>query len=200
MYHSVYETFEIVERFYDPSFRRLQAVAQVRGGLIFSLANSVLLPLDVNEYADSLKQYAQSISQLAQRNPEEMQKYQVSFDSLFSAVENFTVAARELHQRIQTLNRADPLQVRIVNDQLMYLERAFIDPLGLPGRPFYRHVIFAPSSHNKYAGESFPGIYDALFNIEKAVDKQKSWDEVKRQISIAAFTVHAAAMTLTSPQ
>lgn len=200
VYHSVYETFEIVERFYDPSFRRLQAVAQVRGGLIFSLANSVLLPLDVNEYADSLKQYAQSISQLAQRNPEEMQNYQVSFDSLFSAVENFTVAARELHQRIQTLNRADPLQVRIVNDQLMYLERAFIDPLGLPGRPFYRHVIFAPSSHNKYAGESFPGIYDALFNIEKAVDKQKSWDEVKRQISIAAFTVHAAAMTLTSPQ
>lgn len=79
VYHSVYETFEIVERFYDPSFRRLQAVAQVRGGLIFSLANSVLLPLDVNEYADSLKQYAQSISQLAQRNPEEMQKYQVSF-------------------------------------------------------------------------------------------------------------------------
>lgn len=31
-----------------------------------------------------------------------------------------------------------PLQVRTINDQLMYLERAFIDPLGLPGRPFYR--------------------------------------------------------------
>lgn len=27
-----------------------------------------------------------------------------------------------------------------MNDQLMYLERAFIDPLGLPGRPFYRLV------------------------------------------------------------
>lgn len=36
-----------------------------------------------------------------------------------------------------------PLQVRIMNDQLMYLERAFIDPLGLPDRPFYRLV-----SHN----------------------------------------------------
>lgn len=59
-----------------------------------------------------------------------------------------------------------------------------------------RHIIFAPSSHNKYAGESFPGIYDALFDIENAVDPQKSWDEVKRQISIAAFTVNAAAETL----
>lgn len=199
VYHSVYETFEIVEKFYDPSFKRLQAVAQVRGALIFLLADSQLLPLDVNEYAESLRKYAQSIAQLAQKNLRAMERYKVSFDSLFSAVENFTVAARDFHERLQTLNKADPLQLRIMNDQLMYLERAFIDPLGLPGRPFYRHVIFAPSSHNKYAGESFPGIYDALFDIENSADPAKAWEEVKRQISIAAFTVHAAAMTLTPP-
>uniref|UniRef100_A0A8C9Y668 Glutamate carboxypeptidase 2 n=1 Tax=Sander lucioperca TaxID=283035 RepID=A0A8C9Y668_SANLU len=199
VYHSVYETFEIVERFYDPSFKRLRAVAQVRGGLIFQLADSLLLPLDVNQYADSLRKYAKSIAQLAQRHPEQMKMYEVSFDSLFSAVENFTIAARDFHERLQTLNREDPLQVRVMNDQLMYLERAFIDPLGLPGRPFYRHVIFAPSSHNKYAGESFPGIYDALFDIENSADPEKAWEEVKRQISIAAFTVHSTAMTLTPP-
>ncbi|KAM7413191.1 hypothetical protein PAMA_020525 [Pampus argenteus] len=199
VYHSVYETFEIVERFYDPSFRRLRAVAQVRGGLIFLLADSQLLPLDANQYAVSLRKYVQSITQLAQVHPDEMKMYEVSFDPLFSAVENFTVASREFHKRLENLNTADPLQVRIMNDQLMYLERAFIDPLGLPGRPFYRHVIFAPSSHNKYAGESFPGIYDALFDIENSADPEKAWEEVKRQISIAAFTVHAAAMTLTPP-
>ncbi|XP_031716346.1 N-acetylated-alpha-linked acidic dipeptidase 2 isoform X1 [Anarrhichthys ocellatus] len=199
VYHSVYETFEIVEKFYDPTFKRLRAVAQVRGGLVFQLADSQLLPLDVNQYADSLVKYAQSIAQLAQTHPEEMKMYEVSFDSLFSAAENFSVAARDFHERLQTLNRADPLQVRVMNDQLMYLERAFIDPLGLPGRPFYRHVIFAPSSHNKYAGVSFPGIYDALFDIKNSADPEKAWDEVKHQISIAAFTVHAAAMTLTPP-
>ncbi|XP_006802159.1 N-acetylated-alpha-linked acidic dipeptidase 2 [Neolamprologus brichardi] len=199
VYHSVYETFEIVEKFYDPSFKRLQAVAQVRGALIFLLADSQLLPLDVNEYADSLRKYAQSIAQLAQKNLREMETYKVSFDSLFSAVENFTVAARDFHERLQTLNKADPLQLRIMNDQLMYLERAFIDPLGLPGSSIFRHVIFAPSSHNKYAGESFPGIYDALFDIENSADPAKAWEEVKRQISIAAFTVQAAAMTLTPP-
>ncbi|KAM4742232.1 N-acetylated-alpha-linked acidic dipeptidase 2 isoform 2-T2 [Anableps anableps] len=179
--------------------RRLRAVAQVRGGLIFLLADSQVLPLDATEYADSLRKYAQSIAHLAQTHTEQMETYKVSFESLFSAVENFTAAARDFHERLQTLNREDPLQVRIMNDQLMYLERAFIDPLGLPGRPFYRHVIFAPSSHNKYAGESFPGIYDALFDIENSADPERAWREVKRQISIAAFTVHAAAMTLTPP-
>ncbi|XP_076002195.1 N-acetylated-alpha-linked acidic dipeptidase 2 [Genypterus blacodes] len=199
VYHSVYETYEIVEKFYDPTFRRLRAVAQVRAGLVFLLADSQLLPLDANEYAASLSKYAQNIAQLAQRHPEEMKTYGVSFESLFSAAENFTVAARDFHLRLQTLNRADSLQVRVMNDQLMYLERAFIDPLGLPGRAFYRHVVFAPSSHNKYAGESFPGIYDSLFDIENSLDPEKAWEEVKRQISIAAFTVHAAAMTLTPP-
>ncbi|XP_028320694.1 N-acetylated-alpha-linked acidic dipeptidase 2 [Gouania willdenowi] len=199
VYHSVYETFEIVEKFYDPSFRRLRAVAQVRGGLVFQLAASQLLPLDASQYADSLRKYAQSIAQLAQRNPDQMEMYGVSFDSLFSAVQNFTDAARGFHERLQNINTADSLQIRMMNDQLMYLERAFIDPLGLPGRPFYRHVIFAPSSHNKYAGESFPGIYDALFDIENSADPEKAWEEVKRQISIAAFTVHAAAMTLKPP-
>ncbi|CAL8350797.1 unnamed protein product [Lota lota] len=199
VYHSVYETFEIVEKFYDPTFRRLLAVAQVRGGLIFRLADSQLLPLDANEYAGSLRKYVLSIAQLAEMHPEEMKMYGVTFDALFSALENFTIAARDFHVQLQKLNRADSLQVRILNDQLMYLERAFIDPLGLPGRPFYRHLIFAPSSHNKYAGESFPGIYDSLFDIENSANQQQAWQEVKRQISIAAFTVHAAAMTLTQP-
>ncbi|XP_058490276.1 N-acetylated-alpha-linked acidic dipeptidase 2 isoform X2 [Solea solea] len=180
-------------------YTKNKAVARVRGGLIFLLADSQLLPLSANEYAGSLRKYAQSIAQLAQRHPEELETFEVSFDFLFSAVENFTVAARGFHERLKTLNTADPLEVRVMNDQLMYLERAFIDPLGLPGRPFYRHVIFAPSSHNKYAGESFPGIYDALFDIENSADPERAWMEVKRQISIAAFTVHAAAMTLTPP-
>uniref|UniRef100_A0AAR2JZU9 Glutamate carboxypeptidase 2 n=1 Tax=Pygocentrus nattereri TaxID=42514 RepID=A0AAR2JZU9_PYGNA len=151
VYHSVYETFELVERFYDPSFQRLEAVGRVRAGLVFRLADALIIPLDCKEYARSLTQYANTIHVLA---------------------------------------------VRMLNDQLMYLERAFIDPLGLPGRPFYRHVVFAPSSHNKYAGESFPGIYDALFDIENAADPDRAWDEVKRQISIATVTVNSAANTL----
>ncbi|KAL4647094.1 putative N-acetylated-alpha-linked acidic dipeptidase [Arapaima gigas] len=196
VYHSVYETFELVERFYDPSFRKLLAVAQVRAALVFQLADSPLLPLDCPEYADAIAKYARSIAELANRHAQQMLQYQVSFDALFSAVDNFTAAATAFHERLDTLDLTNDMELRMANDQLMYLERAFVDPLGLPGRPFYRHIIFAPSSHNKYAGESFPGIYDALFDIHNAPDQPRAWDEVKRQISIAAFTVHAAAMTL----
>ncbi|RXM97441.1 Glutamate carboxypeptidase 2 [Acipenser ruthenus] len=166
VYHSVYETFELVEKFYDPTFKQLLAVAQVRGGLIFELADSALLPFDFNEYAEALRTYADSIFSLANKHKPSLHTFEVSFDSLFTAVKNFTEAAQDFHVRKKHLDMS-------------------------------KHIIFAPSSHNKYAGESFPGIYDAMFDIENAKDQSKAWEEVKRQISIAAFTVHAAGMTLT---
>ncbi|NXV76816.1 FOLH1 carboxypeptidase, partial [Atlantisia rogersi] len=196
VYHSVYETYEIVERFYDPTFKNHLTVAQVRGGLVFELANSVVLPFDCRDYASAVRNYAHIIYNLSRNHEEELATYNVSFDALFSAVKNFTEVAASFHERLQQIDINNILAVRSVNDQLMFLERAFIDPLGLPGRPFYRHIIFAPSSHNKYAGESFPGIYDAMFDIKNKADQREAWEEVKRQISIAAFTVQAAALTL----
>uniref|UniRef100_A0A286Y0N5 glutamate carboxypeptidase II n=2 Tax=Cavia porcellus TaxID=10141 RepID=A0A286Y0N5_CAVPO len=196
LYHSVYETYELVEKFYDPTFKYHLTVAQVRGGMVFELANSVVLPFNCQDYAVVLKKYADKIYNISMKYPQEMKTYSVSFDSLFSAINNFTEIASKFNKRLQSLDKSNPILLRIMNDQLMFLERAFIDPLGLPDRPFYRHIIYAPSSHNKYAGESFPGIYDALFDIKSKTDPSKAWAEVKRQISIAAFTVQAAAGTL----
>ncbi|KAM8976157.1 N-acetylated-alpha-linked acidic dipeptidase 2 isoform 2-T2 [Pelodytes ibericus] len=196
LYHTVYETFHLVERFYDPTFKKQLAVAQIRGSLVYEIADSPIIPFNVQDYGEELKKYADNIEKLAKKNEAKMLPYNVAFEPLFSAIQNFTNAANGLHHRLETVDQNDPLAVRILNDQLMFAERAFIDPLGLPGRPFYRHVIFAPSSHNKYAGESFPGIYDALFDIENKENQRQAWEEVKRQISIATFTVQAAAETL----
>ncbi|XP_067424606.1 N-acetylated-alpha-linked acidic dipeptidase 2-like [Emydura macquarii macquarii] len=197
VYHTVYETFELVEQFYDPTFRKQLAVAQLRGGLVYELADSQVIPFNCQDYGEALRKYTNRIYNLAKKHEEQVEIYGVSFGPLFSAVTNFTEAAADFHRRLKEVDVNNPIAVRIMNDQLMFVERAFIDPLGLPGRKFYRHIIFAPSSHNKYAGESFPGIYDAMFDIENRADQRKAWEEVKRQISIAAFTVQAAAGTLT---
>ncbi|XP_055493247.1 N-acetylated-alpha-linked acidic dipeptidase 2 isoform X2 [Leucoraja erinacea] len=196
MYHSIYETFELVEWFYDPSFKKLLTVAQIRGGLVHELADSTIISFDCRDYADALVEYANIIYEQAVQHQLQLKQYQVGFDSLFSAAHNFSIVATEFHERLKTIDTSDPLVVRMINDQLMLLERSFIHPLGLPGRPFYRHIIYAPSTHNKYAGISFPGIYDALFDIANAPDQRKAWQEVKKQIAIASFTVQASAEKL----
>ncbi|PIO29813.1 hypothetical protein AB205_0189630 [Aquarana catesbeiana] len=137
----------------------------MRGSLVYKLADSAILPFNVLDYGKELKNYADSISNLAKQQQEKMKTYGVSFEPLFSAINNFTDYGAGLHQRIKNVD-------------------------------LKKHVIFAPSSHNKYAGESFPGIYDALFDIENNADQQKAWEEVKRQIAIATFTVQAAGETL----
>uniref|UniRef100_A0A8C8XMS3 N-acetylated-alpha-linked acidic dipeptidase 2 n=1 Tax=Panthera leo TaxID=9689 RepID=A0A8C8XMS3_PANLE len=196
VYHTIYETFELVENFYDPTFKKQLSVAQLRGALVYELADSKIIPFNIEDYAKALKNYATSIYNLSKKHDQRLRDHGVSFDSLFSAVKNFSDAASDFHRRLTEVDLNNPIAVRIMNDQLMLLERAFIDPLGLPGRRFYRHIIFAPSSHNKYAGESFPGIYDAMFDIENKEDPQSAWTEVKKHISIAAFTIQAAAGTL----
>ncbi|KAM7338022.1 hypothetical protein ACRRTK_004141 [Alexandromys fortis] len=166
VYHTIYETFELVEKFYDPTFKKQLSVAQMRGALVYELADSVIIPFNVQDYAKALKTYAASIFSLSRKHDQQLRKHAVSFDSLFSAVTNFSEAASDFHRRLSQVDLT-------------------------------KHIIFAPSSHNKYAGESFPGIYDAMFDIENKADPHSAWAEVKKHISIAAFTVQAAAETLT---
>lgn len=79
VYHSVYETYEIVERFYDPTFKNHLAVAKVRGGLVFELANSVVLPFDCRDYASAVNNYAHIIYNLSRNHEKELATYNVSF-------------------------------------------------------------------------------------------------------------------------
>jgi N-acetylated-alpha-linked acidic dipeptidase len=42
----------------------------------------------------------------------------------------------------------------------MRVERDLLDPSGIPGRPWYRHLIFAPKF--TYAPEVLPGVAEAV--------------------------------------
>ncbi|CAH2225542.1 N-acetylated-alpha-linked acidic dipeptidase [Pelobates cultripes] len=79
VYHSVYEISEIVDKFYDPLYKNHLAVAKVRGGLVFELADSLVLPLDGQDYADQLLNYATVIYNLAKKHPEKLAAYNISF-------------------------------------------------------------------------------------------------------------------------
>ena len=61
-------------------------------------------------------------------------------DYLESSIEEFTASANQLWAELQNAS-GDPSDlngVHMVNYQLMQLERAFIAPEGLPGRPYFK--------------------------------------------------------------
>lgn len=69
-----------------------------------------------------------------------------------------------------------------LNGRLRHLERAFIVPRGIPGRPNYRHVVFATSIDNNYEGVSFAGIADSANAYIKAGDEagKRKWLAILR--------------------
>ena len=42
------------------------------------------------------------------------------------------------------------------------IERDLIEPAGLPDRPWYRHVIYAPGLYTGYGVKTIPGVREAV--------------------------------------
>lgn len=61
---------------------------------------------------------------------------------------------------------------------------------------YYRHILFAESSINKYAGSSFPGLADALTEIQLGNDVDDQWKTARKHFSVILFSLQSAASTL----
>jgi N-acetylated-alpha-linked acidic dipeptidase len=60
-----------------------------------------------------------------------------------------------------------------LNDALVQVERAFLDLKGLPDRPWFRHILYAPGLTTGYASWPFPGVVQALKDRDpKALEEQ----------------------------
>jgi len=79
---------------------------------------------------------------------------------------------------------------------MLAVDRAFIDPAGIPMRPSYRHVIFAPSLYNSYAGSTFPGLSDLMHDIDQHPQPDTQWEEVRRHLATIIYCFQSAASVL----
>lgn len=60
-----------------------------------------------------------------------------------------------------------------LNERLTMTERRFLSEDGLPGRPWFQHVLQAPGLYLGYAAESFPGITQALSDGDKELAQEQ---------------------------
>ena len=174
VYHSVYDNHLWMQRFGDPRFLRHTAMTRVWGVMALRLANADVLPLDYRATADRIREFvdeALAMSTAAER---------AALQPLTAAVSRFTASADAAGRRMTTLLAADaldrPAAVRL-DEALMKTERAFLDAAGLPGRPWYRHLLFAPRP--SYAAEVLPGITESM----EAHDAQQLSTQVERLVS-----------------
>ena len=49
-----------------------------------------------------------------------------------------------------------------MNARLIQSERQLIDPDGLPRRPWYRHLLYAPGFYTGYGVKTMPGVRESI--------------------------------------
>ncbi|XP_008157319.2 aminopeptidase NAALADL1 [Eptesicus fuscus] len=191
-YHTAFDTFGYVDKFVDPGFSSHQAVARTAGNVLLRLSDSLFLPLNVSDYSETLRSFLQVTQQFFGAL---LEHRSISLGPLVTAVEKFEGAAVALGQHISALQKGtfDPLQVRMLNDQLMLLERAFLNPRAFPEQRYYSHVLWAPL--NSFA-DTFPGLADACLRALNTDPGSAAWAEVQRQLSIVVVALEGAAATL----
>lgn len=68
---------------------------------------------------------------------------------------------------------------------LMKTERALGTKEGLPGRPWYRHQIYAPGFYTGYGVKTLPAVREAI--------EQRQWKDVEGNIAVLARTIEGVA-------
>lgn len=188
-YHSQQDTFYWIKEFVDQKFEVHKAMTQFGGGMLLDLADQPLLPFDIMNYALALNY---SFHVLA--SSPHFSANGISLSTLQDAVSGFVNASRRFEARkSDPAILESPFKLRMLNEQMVKMEMAFIYSYDLPGKIQARHVAFNFGFHNiQPVRATFPGVTEALHMAEKSGD----WDLVRQQLSIAIYSVQSATRVL----
>ena len=152
------------------------------------LGDSAVIPYNLTYFPSEMKKTLSSFDE--NNTTKTLEDNGVSLQYLRSAIEEFGIESRKymdgLKSQFSTI-QSNPFKLKMINDQMMQLERVFVMDGGLPERRDTRHAVFAPSRFNKYSGNGFPAISDLLYEFEKleigSLDHKKRVNMLKQHVS-----------------
>jgi len=162
-YHSTYDNPTWFKKYIDPQFTFSVLAAQVTGVALLRLADAEVLPFDYEAYGRQILEYIDEIEQQASKASADGAK-KVDFAGLRSAANAFARAGAGARDRGDSLlaSASTPQDLAALNHRLIMAERDLIEPAGLPDRPWYRHVIYAPGLYTGYGVKTIPGVREAV--------------------------------------
>jgi len=181
VYHSAFDNFAWFKKFGDPDFLYEQQMARVFGLEAVRMADADVLPYNYEEYGKEIAVYLDAAHRRAE---DKFGKQVLSFDAVNNAARHFEAVGG----KILAKQKNPPADAARLNQALRGAERALLLPQGLPHRPWFRHVIYAPGEYTGYAAVVIPGVNEAL-------DKGDS-ERARQQLAALTTALERAAKTL----
>jgi N-acetylated-alpha-linked acidic dipeptidase len=210
-YHSVYDDFYWYTHFQDTTFDYERALAQTAGTMVMRMADADMLPFQFSDLADTVHLYDTQLKTLADETraeakerdqeiaegvykaladpkkpmnppPAESIPPYLNFAPLDQASDDLTEAAQAFDKAFAAAGGDAP---EGLNADLIKSERLLTNSEGLPGRPWFEHLLYAPGMYTGYGVKTIPGVREAI--------EQKQWDEADKQIArVSAALEHEA--------
>jgi len=211
VYHSAYDTFEHYSRFGDPGFVYGVVLAKTTGRMVLRAADADVAPLRFDNLAgtvsaeiDELKklvvsrrEHARAVDRLLDAKAyalvadptlssgapdREEVAPEIDFAPLDQAAERLRAGARAYDEA--AARPASKAQAAKADAILQGVEQSLTSEDGLPGRPWYRHLLYAPGLLTGYGSKTLPGVREAIEN--------QQWDVARQYVGRTAAALDAA--------
>lgn len=141
-YHSNYDSYLWLERFGDVGFRKHLAMARLWGAVVVRLAELSVVPFAAGDYPATLRSHLDGLKAGDNNKGLDFQPVDLAIQRFQAAADNLDRGARALESAGQSRNRASAA-MSAINEKYRLIERSFLLPKneGLPGRPWYRHMV-----------------------------------------------------------
>ena len=182
VYHSIYDDAYWMEHFGDPGYRYMTAMGEVWGRMALRLANADHYPHDFGLYADRVGGFLEALAKQPGVSA------QLDLTAARAAQAKWKAAAARLEEVLSGELAAAPGEARNarlarVNEAMRRVEQSLLNADGIPGRPWFKHVLYAP--RYTYAAMTLPG-------VQEAVDSG-NWSVATAQLVVLAARIEAAA-------
>ena len=172
VYHSIYDDYYWMNHFGDPGYRYHAAMSQLWGVAALRLAQADVLPLDFQFYGNTINRFLPEL----EKNPH-YDAAKLNFAPTHAAARELEAAAAQTEALLQPAIAAGNLsaaQTASINQLLMQGEANFLLPEGIPGRPWFKHILY--SARYTYAHLELPAITEAV--------ESGNWPAAHRQTEI----------------
>jgi N-acetylated-alpha-linked acidic dipeptidase len=213
VYHSQYDTYEHFSRFGDPGMVYGVTLAQTAGRIMLRAADADVAPLQftdlasgiaadldqLHKLADALRTRSATVDRLLDANafalvadptkpsappPRPDVVPAIDFGSMDAALARLKSSAAAYDAALAAAGPLSPAAAARLDGELIGVEHALTDARGLPGRPWYQHLIYAPGMLTGYGAKTLPGIREAL--------EGRRWSEAQDFIARTAAVLEAA--------
>jgi N-acetylated-alpha-linked acidic dipeptidase len=215
VYHSAYDTYEYYSRFGDPGFAYAPVLAKTVGRIVLRIADAEVPLTRYGDFAETVSRYLDQVKKLAdtKREAAETQAKLLAANAfhltddptktsgpptplrsvphfnmapLDNAVDHLKRSAKAYDTALAAKGAAqsDATKVKLI-ELARQTEQSLIVDVGLPGRDWYKHLIYAPGRYTGYDPKTLPGVREAI--------EEERWADVDRYSALTGAALDAYA-------